>query len=141
MTDKEIRGFIDELRSQKNYDEAYIGYFQYGGGTDESYIKANRQGLELHAAELLAAALETETEFETGKQKTFGLDEGISDEESDYGFDYVELKKEKRNEIKPYSEYIETWKDKLIKLGFIVFGILLIGFIIIGLITAITWLG
>jgi hypothetical protein len=141
MTDEQIGELINELRSKKNYDEAYIGYFQYGGGPDESYIKANRQGLELHAAELLAAALETETEFETGKEKTFGLDEGISDEESDFGFNYVELKKEKRNDIKPYSEYKETWKDKAFKVGCVGIGILLVVLVIVGFITAINWLG
>jgi hypothetical protein len=139
MNDKEIGKLINELRSQKNYDEAYIGYFQYGGGPEESYIKANRQGLELHAAELLEAALETEKEFENGKIKTFGLDGGISDEESDFLFDYVELKKESRNEIKPDSDYKETWKDKLFKYFF--FGILIgLGLlIIIGIVTVISW--
>ena len=134
MTDEQIGVLINELRSKKNYNEAYIGYFQYGGGPDESYIKANRQGLELHAAELLAAALETETEFEIGKQKTFGLDEGISDEESDFGFNYIELKKEKRNDIKAYSEYKETWKDNAFKVGCIGIGILLVVLVIIGFI-------
>jgi len=140
MNDKEIGKLINELRSQKNYDEAYIGYFQYGGGPEESCIKANRQGLELHAAELLEAALETEKEFENGKIKTFGLDEGISDEESDFLFDYVELKKESRNEIKPKSDYKETWKDKLFKYFF--FGILIgLGLlIIIGIVTVISWI-
>ncbi|KAA5820432.1 hypothetical protein FPF71_17725 [Algibacter amylolyticus] len=140
MNDKEIGKLINALRSQKNYDEAYIGYFQYGGGPDESCIKANRQGLELHAAELLEAALETEKEFENGKIKTFGLDEGISDEESDFFFHYVELKKEARNEIKPYPDYKETWKDKLIKYFF--FGILIgLGLlIIIGIVTVISWI-
>ena len=140
MTDENIKRLIDDLRNQKNYDEAYIGFFQYGGGTDESYIKANRQGLELHAAELLEAALETEKEFESGKEKIFGLDEGKSDEESDYHFDYIELKKEKRFEIKPDSEYKETWKDKIFKFGcfggLIALGLL----IIIGLITVISWI-
>nr|BFF38676.1 hypothetical protein BACY1_04810 [Tenacibaculum mesophilum] len=140
MKDEEIGKLINELRSQKNYDKAYIGYFQYGGGPDESYIKANRQGLELHAAELLEAALETEKEFEDGKIKTFGLDEGIPDEESDFFFDYVELKKEVRNEIKPDFEYNETWKDKIFKFG--CFGILIgLGILtIIGLITVISWI-
>lgn len=141
MTDGEIGKLINELRSKKNYDEAYIGFFQYGGEPDESYIKANRQGLELHAAELLAAALETKIEFESGKEKTFGLDKGIFDEESDFGFDYVELKKEKGNDIKPHSEYKETWKDKAFKVGCIGIGILLVVLIIIGFITSITWFG
>ncbi|WP_298239513.1 hypothetical protein [uncultured Algibacter sp.] len=141
MTDKEIGELINELRSKKNYDEAYIGFFQYGGGPDESFIKANRQGLELHAAELLAAALETETEFESGKEKTYGLDQDLLDDDSEFGFSYVELKKEKRNDIKPYSEYKETWKDKAFKIGCIAIGILLIVLLIIGFITAVTWIG
>lgn len=140
MNNKEIGKLINELRSQKNYNEAYIGYFQYGGGPEESYIKANRQGLELHAAELLEAALETEKEFENGKIKTFGLDKGISDEESDFFFDYIELKKEARNEIKPDSDYKETWKDRLFKYFF--FGVLIgLGLlIIIGIVTVILWI-
>ena len=141
MTDKEIGELINELRSKKNYDEAYIGFFQYGGGPDESFIKANRQGLELHAAELLAAALETETEFEIGKEKTYGLDQDLLDDDSEFGFSYVELKKEKRNDIKPYSEYKETWKDKAFKIGCITIGILLVVLLIIGFITAVTWIG
>ena len=141
MTDKEIGELINELRSKKNYHEAYIGFFQYGGGPDESFIKANRQGLELHAAELLAAALETETEFEIGKEKTYGLDQDLLDDDSEFGFSYVELKKEKRNDIKPYSVYKETWKDKAFKIGCIAIGILLVVLLIIGFITAVTWIG
>ncbi|MDA9057479.1 hypothetical protein N9K49_06515 [Flavobacteriaceae bacterium] len=139
MTDKEIGKIINKLRTEKNYDEAYIGFFQYGGGPDESYIKANRQGLELHAAELLAAALETETEFETGKQKTFGLDQDLLDDNSEFGFNYVELKKEIRNEIKPYSEYKETWKDKVFKTGCVIIGISLVVLLLIGIVATITW--
>ncbi|HHC80147.1 MAG TPA: hypothetical protein ENK46_09715 [Flavobacteriia bacterium] len=139
MTDLEIIKLIEELRNRNNSDDAYIGFYQYGGGPDESYIKANREGLEIHAAELLEASLETKTEFEKGKEKIFGLDNELYDKESDYGFDYVELKKEKRNEIKPYSEYKETWKDKVFKVGCVGIGIILIGLIIVGFITTITW--
>ena len=141
MTDKDIGKLIDELRNQRNYDEAYIGFFQYGGGPDESYIKANRQGLELHAAELLAAALETKTEFKTGKQKTFGLDQDLLVHDSEFGFDYVELIKEKRNDINPSSVNKENWKDKAFKISCIAIGILIVVLIIIGTLTAITWFG
>ena len=141
MTDKEIGKLTNELRNQKNYDEGYIGFFQYGGGPDECFIKANRQGLELYAAELLAAALETETEFETGKEKTYGLDQNLLDNESEFGLSYVELKTEKRNDIKPYSEYKDTWKDKAFEIGCIAIGILLVVLLVIGFITAVTWIG
>jgi len=141
MTDKEIAGLINKLRSEKKYNDAYIGFFQYGGGPDESYIKANRQGLELYAADLLAAALETETEFEAGKEKIYELDQDLMDSHSVVRLDYIELKKEKLSEIKPDPEYKETWKDKAIKIGFITIGILLILLIIIGLITTVTWIG
>ncbi len=141
MTDKKIAELIDQLRSEKTYDEAYIGFFQFGGGPDESFIKANRQGLELYAADLLAAALETETEFGSEKEKTYGLDHVLLADDSEFGFSYVELKKEKRNEIKPLSEYKETWKEKAFKIGCIAIGIVLIAFLIIGFITAVTWIG
>ncbi len=140
MNDRKIGKFIDELRNPKNYDEAYIGYFQYGGGTDEGYIKANRQGLELHAAELLEAALQTEIDSNSKKLKTFGLDEGIIDKESDFFFDYVELVKESINEISPTREYEESWKDKLIKFCFFGVVIVLGVLILIGISTVISWI-
>lgn len=140
MSDKEIAELISQLRDEKKYDEAYIGFFQYGGGPDESFIRANRQGLELLAAELLAAALETETGFEAGKEKTYGLDQDLINDESEYGFSYVELKKGSRNDIKPYSEYEETWKDKAFKIGCFAIGILIVVLLIIGFITAVKWI-
>lgn len=140
MSDKEIAELISQLRGEKKYDEAYIGFFQYGGGPDESFIRANRQGLELLAAELLAAALETETEFEAGKEKTYGLDQDLINDDSEYGFSYVELKKGSRNDIKPYSEYEETWKDKAFKIGCFAIGILIVGLLIIGFITTVKWI-
>jgi hypothetical protein len=139
MTDEEIRKLIDELRNRNKYDEAYIGFFEYGGGPDESFIKANRQGLELHAADLLEAALETDSEFGSVKSKNFGLDEKIADEQSDFIFNYIELYKEKRNEIKPNIEYKETWKGKAYKFGCFSIGVLFVVLMIIGFITVFTW--
>ena len=138
--DKEIGKLINQLRSQKNYDEAYIGYFQYGGGPDEGYIRANRQGLELHAAELLEAALETENLLEDEKKDTFGLDEGISDQESDFFFDYVQMINKVRNQIKPYQDHRETWKEKAFKIGCIGLGLIIIGLTVVGLVKVIDWL-
>lgn len=141
MKDKEIGKLIEELRSQAKYDEAYIGYFQYGDGFDESFIRANRQGLELYAAEILQAVLETEKEFDKEtKFKIFGLNPKILDEESDFFFDYIELVKEKRNEIKLNYQYKETWKDKMAK--YASFGILIgLGLlVIIGLVTVVSWI-
>jgi hypothetical protein len=108
MTDDEIRKFINDLRDKQKFDEAYIGFFQFGGGSEESFIKANRQGLEMHAAELLEAAV---TKY-NDKSKSYGLDEGIQDIEGDFSFQYVDLKVGKRGEIKPSPDYKETWTEK-----------------------------
>ena len=47
---------IEQLRRYIREDDATFGIFQYGGGADESYIKADKQGLRLFALELLMAA-------------------------------------------------------------------------------------
>ena len=138
--DKEIRNLIENLRSPKNYDEAYIGYFQYGGGPTEGFIRANRQGLELHAAELLEASLETENLLGDERKDTFGLDEGISDKESDFFFDYVQLTDMVRNQINPYEYDEETFQDKVIKIGCIGLGLIIIGLTVVGLVKVIDWL-
>jgi hypothetical protein len=52
----ELKAIIDQLETANSKDEAYFGIFQYGGGPDESFIKANKQGLELFAAAILRAS-------------------------------------------------------------------------------------
>ena len=136
MTDDEIRKFINDLRDKQKFDEAYIGFFQFGGGSEESFIKANRQGLEMHAAELLEAAV---TKY-NDKSKSYGLDEGIQDIEGDFSFQYVDLKEGKRGEIKPSPDYKETWTDKVFLICCIAVILIFLSIGVIGLITIAKWI-
>ncbi|UOQ55426.1 hypothetical protein [Hymenobacter cellulosivorans] len=56
MTPEEIADFTARLAAETPATEASFGIFQYGGGPDESFIRANKQGLQLFAAEMLQAA-------------------------------------------------------------------------------------
>ncbi|ARN77036.1 hypothetical protein BST97_02920 [Nonlabens spongiae] len=139
MNEKEIASLINQLRNQKNYDEAYVGYFQHEIGSHDCYIKANRQGLELHAAELLEAALKINEITANSKTPILYLDEGIVDKESDITLFDLELKKGTRNEIISEPVYIETWTDRLTKYLIIGIIILLLLLIIVGIITVVSW--
>ena len=141
MTDEELKKLITELENRNEKDKAYFGFYQYGGGPDESYIKANKKGLELYAAELLKAGIESENlEFNENKIASVGLDIDWIDEDGEFFFDYVELTNKEKEPKKKFPEYEETWKDKIFKVGCIGIGILLVGLILIGIITVITWI-
>jgi len=139
MADEEIKEIINRLRDEKKLEEAYIGFFDLSDSSYESYIKANRQGLEIYAANLLEAAI---TKY-SGKSKSHGLDVDIQDEEADYIFQFVDLTKEKKEDIKPNIKTEETWKDKASNFGCITLVILIfvsiIAIGIIGLITVFKW--
>ncbi|UOQ74683.1 hypothetical protein [Hymenobacter cellulosilyticus] len=56
MTPEEVTEFANKLAAETPASEAYFGIFQQGDGPDESFIRANKQGLRLFAAGLLRAA-------------------------------------------------------------------------------------
>lgn len=60
MTPEEVADFAARLTADTPPTEAYFGIFQYGGGSDESFIKANKQGLQLFAAKILRAAAQVD---------------------------------------------------------------------------------
>jgi len=141
MTDEKLKEFITELEKRNEKEKAFFGFHQYGGGPDESCIKANRKGLELYAVELLKAGIESENlEYNENKVQSIGLDTEWTDENGEFFFDYVELTKKEKELNEKFPEYKDTWKDKVFKVGCIGIGILLVGLILVGLITVITWI-
>jgi hypothetical protein len=138
MTDEEIKKFINEIRNEQKFKDAYIGFFQYGG-SEESFIKANRQGLEIHAAELLEAAITNYND----KSKSYGLDEGIQDIEGDFSLQFVDLKEGTKEDIKPTPVVEQTWKDKASNVGCIALAIVILisilGIGIVGSVTIFKW--
>ena len=141
MIDKKIENIVSELEKRNEKDEAFFGFYQYGGDKDESCIRANKQGLELFSAELLKARLEIEQrDFENGEIEPFEIDISWTDSNADFYFDSLELTKKIRTEKESFPEYEENWKDKIY--GYLIFGIILILVImlIIGIITTLSWI-
>ena len=60
MTNEKLQNIIAQFDEKELKEKALFGILQYGGGPDESFIKANKEGLELFALELLKSASETE---------------------------------------------------------------------------------
>ena len=114
MQNEEILRIIDDLQARNSYVDAVIGFHQYGGGPDESFIKANRQGLELFAAELLKAALETEKSAVQDQPAIYHLEmEEWTARKTEYHFGYIELQKAKRDDIFPSEDFIQNRQSRL----------------------------
>jgi hypothetical protein len=140
MEESEIKAIIERLQINQDKNKAYIGFYQYGGGIDESCIKANKEGLELIAAEFLKASIDTESPDLENDSHTYSLDlEGWEDENAHFFFDYVERLKTKPNDVTTNSVYKETWKDQFAKIGCIGLILLIILLIILGAISMFNW--
>lgn len=141
MTDNKNENIVSELEKRNEKDEAFFGFYQYGGDKDESCIRANKQGLELFSAELLKAALEIEQwDFENGEIEPFEIDISWTDSNAYFYFDSLELTKKLRTEKESFPEYEESWKDKIY--GYLIFGIIviLVIMLIIVIITTLSWI-
>ncbi len=139
----EIRVLIDTLRTQENYDEGYISFHQFNDNKEpvDGYIRANRQGLEIYAAQLLDASLITEKKSGTNQLIDYQLDTGIIGSDSLFFFDYVEVDLKNRSDIGVNSDDIVTWKDQAFKAGCLLVGLILVTLIIVGAISVFSWFG
>ena len=139
MSKDELQKIIDQLESGNSKDEAYFAIFQYGGGPDESFVKANKQGLELFAAEILKASRDADEIVGDKEKNIIPLDYEEEWIEGDTFVQYIEPTLEKRKKAK-HEPRKETWKDKGIKFGCFAGLIIAIVSVIVGLITMVTWI-
>lgn len=51
MTKEDLQTIIDQFDEADLKQQGVFGISQYGGGSDESFIRANKQGLELFAVQ------------------------------------------------------------------------------------------
>ncbi len=139
MKKEDLQKIISELESANPKEDAYFGIFS-NGREDESFINANKQGLELFATDLLKASLNAEDLLAQNPKSVFPLsyDEDWIDEESDILIQYVEPSIEEREKTKAYS-YKETLKDKATKVGCIAGLVLALVSAVIGFITILKW--
>ncbi|MEM9023059.1 MAG: hypothetical protein AAGB22_04925 [Bacteroidota bacterium] len=140
MQQEELQKIIDQLESGNTEEEAYWGIFEYGGVPAESYIKANRQGLERFAATLLRASLEVEAIVDDPERSYFALEDNEEwvDQESTTFIDYIEPTLEKR-EHAPEEPHVETWKGKAMKVGCITAIIYGVFALLLGVYTMAKW--
>lgn len=139
MTKEELQEIVARLKATNTKDDAYFGIFRYGGGPDESFIKANRQGLELFAAEVLEASMFAEEIVNDHKKNihSFSYDEEWIDGET--LVQYVEPFLEPRQKIKEET-VTPSWTDKMFAGGCILFVVICLVLLITGLVTAIKWM-
>ena len=118
MTNEELYSIIEKFDENDLKSKAIFGIFQYGGGADESYIKANKEGLELFALELLKSAKETDTILADKEKNIIPLnwDENWIDDECDTIVQYIKPISDKQAQY-PIEDYKQTIIDKLMPIG------------------------
>ena len=141
MDSKELQNIINQLETDNLKDNAYFGIFEYGGGPDESFIRANQQGLRYFAIELLKAARDRENYDKRKSDKevfNLGIDEDWIDNNSKTFIHYVETTNEIRKNVKVESSKV-SWKDQIMKFGCLTAILIAVISIIVGIITIINW--
>jgi len=134
---EDLNKIIEQLENQSSKDTATFGlYFQ--DNEDEMHIKANKDGFELFACELLKASRDSEDVIKN-KEKNY----------IDFGFKEKWIEGELIGYIKPISEsrtdkikdkpYKESFKDSVFKYGCLVIIGVIIFSIIIGIYSIFTW--
>ncbi|WP_416437746.1 hypothetical protein [Phnomibacter sp. MR] len=141
LTKEELQKIIDQFDEEDLKRQGIFGISQYGGGSDESFIRANKEGLELFALELLKAARDTETTLADTEKNIipFDYDEDWIDESSDTFIQYVEPIADKQK-LRPKAEHKSTFADKLMPYGCGLIAIVLVVSAIVGLVTLFKWL-
>jgi hypothetical protein len=137
---EDLQYIIEKLEADIIKEKATFGIFQYGGGPDESFIKADKEGLKLFALELLKAVKEfDDPENNQEGNLTFGSFDGDwINEGSDTRIDYIEPLAGR--EASKKQEYKETIGDKLIPYGCGIVALLVIVCFLMGLEELIRWI-
>ncbi|MDR6967851.1 hypothetical protein J2X31_001865 [Flavobacterium arsenatis] len=136
MTKEELQKIIDQFHEEVLREEAIFGIFQYGGASDESHVKANKEGIELFALKLLKASRDLDD------NSTLSIpfdDENWLDENSDTFIHYIQFTTEKKK-AKTEDSYKETFVDKLIPFGCLSIVVAILLTTIIGFLTIFKWI-
>ena len=141
LTKEELQKIIDQFDEYELKRQGIFGIFQYGGGSDESFIRANKEGLELFALELLKSARDTETILSDTEKNIIPLeyDGDWVDDNSETFIQFIQPIADKQK-LKPKSEYKSTFVDKLMPLGCGLVALILLASVIVGLVTLLKWL-
>ena len=134
MTNEELQKSIDYINEQDLKELATFGIFAIGNNWDEIAIKANKEGLQLFALQLLKASQQTKNVLLDKDIDTIPLDSNAEwiNPESDIKIFYVEQVDKTHKEEKADNRK-ETFTDKSMKYGCIAIFILLVIAVFVGL--------
>lgn len=140
MTNEELQKIIDQFDEEALKHKSIFGISQYGGGSEESFISANKEGLELFALELLKSARDTENLLGQSENKFFSLnpEEEWIDQDSDTFIHYIEPLSDKFDR-KAKTEYEASLGDRLVPIGCGIIAIVLLISLIVGAVTIYGW--
>lgn len=141
MEKEELQKIIKQFDEEELISQGVFGIIQYGGGPDESFIRANKEGLELFALRLLQSATEVENVLSDPNKDTiqFEWQEDWVDENSDTCIIYIEPIADKQK-LSPEPEYKPTTTDKLMPFGCGLVAIILVISLVVGLVTVFNWI-
>src|SRR5688572_10728333 len=100
MNTKELRDQLNQLKTPE--PGSYFAMKQYGGGPDESYIEANRNGI-ISFAEFLLESID-----ETNNQSEYDIPVEFYDDESVIVIVHIKLRENKANNSRPEKASILT---------------------------------
>lgn len=140
MTQEQLQLLIDQFDEQTLKEQAIFGIFQFGGGQDESFIRANKEGLALYAFELLQSAKKMDDESHEHEDiASLDFNKDWIDENSDVVVYYIESVTEK-HQVASRRNYKQTTMDKLVPAGCVLLLAILAISTIVGFITLCQWL-
>lgn len=130
-----LTSIISYLEDNFSEEKAFLSMHQYGPGPEESFIKANKEGLALFASQLLKIIEKVKTES-SGNMSFDNLDFMIDGE---IFFDYVELTELSKQELNVDS-VDSKFAEQIIPMGCIGLLIFLIFSLIIGVKEIFGWI-
>jgi hypothetical protein len=141
LTQEELQNIIEELEGKVSKDTATFGIYQYGGGADESFIEADKEGLMLFALELLKAA-RVSADILDDKEKSIIPIEFEEDWISDQSNTVIQYVKPvlARQPSQEQSNRKGTLADILLPVGCVAVLVLLVVAMLVGLWTLVKWI-
>lgn len=141
MKKEELNKIIETLESSHSMDDAYVAIYQYGDDPDESYAKANKEGLALLAIQLLKGSRDFDEIVANDEESVIPIDYNEEWIDGDVFIKYVKPVDKKGKLIREEEASHEgTFLDKLLPFGCIGVIILIVISTIIGLISIFNWI-
>lgn len=141
QTTQQLKDFINQFDINKLEQEGVFGIYQYGGGSNESYIRSNKAGLQLYAIELLKGAIAMDEKTKSNETDIIPMcaNENWMDLDSTIVIDYIEPVN--KNEVYPFqSNSKPSLKDTLIPYGCGIIVIISIIALLVGFVSIAKWI-